>query len=87
MLQYFGVERSKIRFWILLYPDLSEPICMKHWSKALALPYSQFYKNQVIQGRSKKRTLQFGVGNTIIVSTVLKHKLNRWIELAEEGIK
>ena len=86
MVAYFGIERSKIRFWVLLYPDLSEGACMKYWSKALKLPYSQFYKNQVIQGKSKKRTLQFGVGNTIIVSTVLKHKLNRWIELAEKDL-
>lgn len=86
MIAYFGIERSKIRFWVLLYPDLSEATCMKQWSKALKLPYSQFYKNQVIQGKSNKRTLQFGVGNTIIVSTVLKHKLNRWIELAEKDL-
>ena len=86
MVAYFGIERSKIRFWVLLYPDLSEGACMKYWSKALKLPYSQFYKNQVIQGKSKKRTLQFGVGNTIIVSTVLKYKLNRWIELAEKDL-
>jgi transcriptional regulator with XRE-family HTH domain len=86
MIAYFGIERSKIRFWVLLYPDLSEPVCMKQWSKVLKLPYSQFYKNQVIQGKSKKRALQFGVGNTIIVSTVLKYKLNRWIELAEKDV-
>ena len=87
MVQYMGIEHSKFRFWVLLYPDLSEEVCMKHWSKALKLSYVQFYKNQVIPGKSKKRTLQFGVGNTIIVSTVLKHKLNRWIELAETNIK
>jgi transcriptional regulator with XRE-family HTH domain len=79
--EFLGVERKKIRFWILLYPELSEEICMKKWQKATSLPYSQFYKNQVIQGKSNKRTLQYGVGNTIIGSTALKYKLNRWIEL------
>ncbi len=79
---YLGVEKSAIKFWLLLYPDLDEVTCMKHWSKRTGISVSQFYKNQVIEGRSQKRTLHFGVGNTIIGSTLLKQKLNRWIELA-----
>jgi hypothetical protein len=59
---------------------------MRKWSRELALPYAQFYKNQVIPGKSKKRTLRFGVGNTIIGSTVLKYKLNRWIELVTKEL-
>lgn len=78
---YLSVDKKSIRFWLLLYPDLNEVACMKHWSKKIGISVGQFYKNQVIQGRSKKRTLQFGVGNTIIGSTLLKKKLNRWIEL------
>lgn len=79
---YLGIDKKQLHFWILLYPDLSEEICMKKWHKATTIPFSQFYKNQVIQGKSKKKTLHYGVGNTIIGSTVLKVKLNRWIELA-----
>ncbi len=78
---YLGVSRQQVHFWLLLYPDHHEVEAMKHWCKKVGLSPVQFYKNQVIQGRSTKRTLQFGVGNTIIGSTVLKHKLNRWIEL------
>jgi predicted transcriptional regulator len=84
---YLGVEKSKIRFWLLLYPDLDEVMCMKRWSKYLSLPVSQFYKNQIIEGRSKKRTLHNGVGNIIIGNTVLKIKLNRWIELATKELQ
>jgi transcriptional regulator with XRE-family HTH domain len=79
---YLGVSKQSIRFWLLLYPDLDEVTCMKHWSKKTGISVAQFYKNQVIEGRSLKRTLHFGVGNTIIGSTHLKKKLNRWIELA-----
>ncbi len=82
LLTYLGVERSTIKFWLLLYPDLDEVVCMKHWSKKTGISVAQFYKNQVIQGRSLKQTLHFGVGNTIIGSTLLKKKLNRWIELS-----
>lgn len=84
--EYVGVETEKIHFWILLYSDLSEERCMRHWKRVTGLPYKQFYKNQIIQGKSKKRTLHYGVGNTIIGSTVLKVKLNRWLELIRKDL-
>ena len=82
--EYLGVPREKIRFWLLLYPDLDPTACMRAWNKVLKLSPVSFYKNQVIQGRNKKRTLHHGVGNTIIGSAVLKCKLMKWIELALE---
>ncbi len=84
--EYLGVPHKDIRFWLLLYPDLDEVTCMKHWSKKVGISVFQFYKNQVIQGRSKKRTLHFGVGNTIIGGTVLKKKLLKWILLASKEL-
>jgi len=87
MKEFMGVERSQIRFWLLLYPDLNEEACMRSWMKRVGLSASQFYKNQYINGRSKKRTLHFGVGNTIIGSTLLKKKLVRWIELATKELE
>jgi transcriptional regulator with XRE-family HTH domain len=83
---YLGVPREKIRFWVLLYPDLDEVEIVKNWRTQLKLKEHQWYKNQVITGKSSKRTLHYGVGNTIIVSTVLKRKLVRWIELAEKTL-
>lgn len=84
---YLGVEKKTIKFWLLLYPDLNEVACMKHWSKQTGLSVSQFYKNQYIESRSTKQTLHFGVGNTIIGSTLLKKKLNQWIKLALQDWK
>lgn len=80
-LAYLGVEKTAIHIWLQLYSDLSEEKCMKYWRKHTSLPYSQFYKNQVMNVQSKHKTLHHGVGNTIIGSTVLKRKLNRWVEL------
>jgi predicted transcriptional regulator len=80
--EYLGVSREKVRFWVLLYPDLNPQKCSQYWSKKLKVPLLQFHKYQVIEGRSTKRTLHFGVGNTIIGGTVLKRKLIKWIELA-----
>lgn len=78
---YLGVPKSSLRFWLLLYPDLDEVKCMKHWCKQTSLSPAQFHKNQVIQGRSAGKTLHFGVGNTIIASTLLKKKLTTWVML------
>ena len=80
-IEYLGVQKKDIHFWILLYQGQSEEVSMKRWKAATTLPYSQFYKNQYINTKKTKQTLHNGVGNTIIGSTVLKHKLNRWIEL------
>ena len=79
---YLGVPREKIRFWLHLYPDLDEEVCVRAWSRKLGISVAQFHKNQVIDGRSKKRTLHYGVGNTIIGGTVLKKKLRKWIQIA-----
>jgi predicted transcriptional regulator len=87
MADFMGVPRSDVRFWLLLYPDLDETTCMKHWMKQVGISVSQFYKNQYIEGRSRNRTLHFGVGNTIIGSTLLKQKLMKWVELATKELK
>jgi hypothetical protein len=84
--EYLGVEKRSIRFWLLLYPDLDEVTCMKQWCNKTSLSAGQFYKNQVIVGRSTKPALHFGVGNTIIGSTLLKKKLMRWIELSTKEL-
>ena len=84
--EYLGVEKTAIHFWLLLYPDLDEAKCMRVWSRKLGISPAQFYKNQVIQGKHKKQVLHYGVGNTIIGNTVLKQKLNRWIELATKEL-
>lgn len=84
--EYLGVEKTDMHIWLQLYPGMKEEICMKHWRKKTGLPYSQFYKNQVIKGKKQKQTLHHGVGNTIIGSTVLKCKLTRWIELVVKNI-
>ena len=81
------MPKSAIRFWLHLYPDLDEVACMKYWSKKIHISPGQFHKNQVIVGKSQKKTLHFGVGNTIIASTLLKKKLLRWIELANKELQ
>lgn len=80
--EYLGVPREKIRFWLLLYPDLKPGVCTRAWATTLKLPLPQFHKHQIIEKRSTVRTLHDGVGNTIIGGTVSKRKLLMWIKLA-----
>ena len=84
--RYLGAARQDVRCWLLLYPDLDEPTCLAKWAKTLRLSPTQFHKTQVIQSRSSRQTLHFGVGNTIISSVLLKKKLDRWIELATKEL-
>lgn len=84
--EFLGIPTRDIRFWLLLYPDLSEKECKKVWVKSIRLPEDQFYKTQVIEGKSRKRTLHIGVGNTIIGNAYLKRKLMKWIELASKEL-
>jgi transcriptional regulator with XRE-family HTH domain len=81
--QYMGIDKSNIKFWLLLYQGMSEESSMKKWSKQTSLPYSQFYKNQFITNQSTK-TLHYGVGNTIIASTHHKRKLQVWVNLLQK---
>ena len=84
--RYLGVERKQVHFWLLLYPDHDVDACVNAWAKTLRLSPAQFYKTQVIQSRSGKETLHFGVGNTIISSALLRKKLDTWIELANKEL-
>ncbi len=80
--EYCGVENKQLSFWLLLYTGMHEEREMKYWSKYIKLPVAHFGKTQFVPQQSKNKPLHHGTGNTIIGNTVLKHKLNRWIELA-----
>lgn len=80
--EFCEVPIEKIRFWVLMYPDLDENVCKSFWLKELGLNESNLYKFQVIQGRHTKKKLHYGVGNTILGNKLLKVKLLEWIRLA-----
>lgn len=84
---YLGVERSQIHLWLLLYPAHDEVQALKYWSRKTGVSVAQFHKSQVIQGRSSRETLQFGVLNTIIGSTLLQKKLAHWVGLLKKELK
>jgi len=85
-LEYLGVSREKIRFWLLFSPQHKPLASSRAWAKILKLPLAQFHKYQVGEQSQKKTTLHDGVGNTIIGDTVLKKKLMKWVELASKEL-
>ncbi len=77
---YLGVERKQLRFWLLLYENQSETIEQRWWSQKIKLSPTQFGKTQFHSGHTE--ILHNATGSTIIGSTVLKRKLQRWLQLA-----
>ena len=82
--RYLRVLLADIRECLIIYPDHNETLCKEMWSNILGIPRDQFHKTQVIQGKEKVRRLQYGIGMSIISSTVLKKKMLKWLSLAQD---
>ncbi len=82
-LKYLYIPKESIRCALITYPDQTITDCILSWSKELSIPLEHFYKTQVIQGKETRRKLHYGVGMSIIPSTVHKKTLMTWLELAE----
>jgi hypothetical protein len=87
-LKYLKINKENIKISLILYPDLGVEECISKWSNELDIPRLNFYKTQIIQGKEKTKKLQYGVGISIISSTVVvKKKILKWLEICEkEGL-
>lgn len=85
--EFLGMGTRDIRFQLVLHKAHKEETCMRSWHRVTGLPYSQFHKTQYLQSSTCNKPLHYGVGNTIIGNTVLKYKLNKWIELTLRDLK
>lgn len=83
---YLPELEQKIKMYLVLYPDLNDQKCKKHWSKIVGVSLDRFFKSQYIKGRSSKRTLPFGIGTIIITSRRYKEIVIRWLELRKKEI-
>ncbi len=81
---YLGVDKGNIKCGLLLYPDHNESLCREMWSNILGIKRENFHKTQVIQGKERVKRLQYGVGMSIISSTVLKQVMLVWLSLAQD---
>lgn len=76
-----GVPKNKVRFWLLLYPDLVESVQINFWTKLLSVSKEQFNKSIYIKGKHATRRLSYGVCNAEVYSRELKEKFMVWIDL------
>lgn len=77
---------EKIKAYVLIYPDLEEKTTRAYWSKMSGLPWGNFTKSVVIQGRHATRRLGWGVCTITISSTYFKQKMLMWIKLLPEEL-
>jgi hypothetical protein len=80
--KYLDIKRENVKISLILYPDLDIETCINKWSSELNVVNLNFYKTQIIKGKEKTKRLQYGIGTSIISSTVVvKKKILKWLEL------
>ena len=78
------IESEKIFAWLLLYPDLVDPVQKNFWSKATGLPPDRFKKSIYIRGRHPTKRLSYGVCTVVVSSRALKERMLMWLELYQD---
>lgn len=80
------IPEEKVRAYLLLYPDLNEPMLKSFWNKATGIPLDRFWNSIVIKGRHSTKRLSYGVCNVNVSSRELKEKMLVWINLAQNEL-
>lgn len=75
------IPQEKIWASVILYPDLQEQVCRSFWAENTGVPVERFTKATVIQGKSSRRTLSYGVCTIGVSSTYFKAKVTEWLKL------
>ena len=55
--KYLDIPEQKIKFWLLAYPEMNISEAESKWGKYLNITSDNFYKTQVIVGKSEKRLI------------------------------
>lgn len=84
--EFLGINNDQLHVWMILHPKHSEAVCVKKWSRSIKFSAADFGKTQFVGSKGKDKPLHFGTLNTIIGNTVLKRKLNRWLELSTKEL-
>lgn len=81
-----SIPDEKVKFNLLLYPDLADIPLKRIWSSATGIPLSQFRKSIYIKGRHPTRRLSYGVGTISVGGRKYKEKLLEWIKICEKEL-
>lgn len=85
--KYFPEISQRAKVYLILYPDLDDNKCKKHWSRIVGIPLDKFFKSQYIKGHSPYRRLMYGIGNIIISSRANKEVIYTWLKIKQQEIK
>jgi hypothetical protein len=80
------VPENKIRYWLLLYPDLDEQSCKAYWIENAKITSNSFTKSIYIQGKHKTKKVTHGVGTVVYSSRYMKEKMLVWTRLLAEEL-
>lgn len=86
LFEIFGIKKEKVACSLVLYPDLIEGDCKKHWILHSGLDGLKFHKSQVITGKHKTNRLRYGVCTLTISSAYFKKKMTTWTQLLSQEI-
>lgn len=81
---YLPEVSSKAKIYLVLYPDLNEETCQRHWSKEVGLPLDRFIKSSFIKGRHPTKRLSYGIGTLTVSNRLYKEQVMTWINLAKQ---
>lgn len=79
--QTCGIPMEKVRGHVLIYPDHDEKLTRAFWAKSSGIPWDNFTKSTLIQGRHKVRRLTWGVCMVTVSSAYLKEKMLVWLKM------
>jgi len=85
-IQVCKVNKKKIKYALVLYPDLNDRECKLFWRKIVKIPLHQFHKTQYIKGRHPTNRLKNGICYVIVSSRELKEKILVWIGLCYKNL-
>jgi hypothetical protein len=86
LLEICKVPEERVRYWLLLYPDLDESKCKEYWASAAGIPMANFSKSVYIQGRHKSKRVSYGVCTVTVSSRYLKEKVLVWLRLLADDL-
>ena len=81
-----GFSNTRIKAWVLIYPDIDEKLCRSFWAGKTGLPLGNFTKSILIKGKHRTNRLSFGVCSVGVSSAYLKRKILKWIEMLAKDL-
>ena len=75
---------QKAKMYLVLYPDLDDMSCRRHWSEKVGLPLDKFIKSSFIKGQHPTKRLAYGIGTITIRNRLYKEQMMTWVGLAKQ---